>query len=255
VRNYFRAGSSGCRHGAVHYSSLLELGLGSVQPPSRAPSGPRPDFLSELKDKFIRTISGPVARMVTTNRPRNFTAVPSQFGEVKKRFEAADTKGRNRSPASGSANLTEKTPAPSPARDDEQSSDSNAVETRLGRTTPGGDWHGDVVTLHHLLHQHFQSRVMLGPASCKKGGGKGLQGAHVKTSLAPGSEWCSEYLKEQRPAPYRTCWVFRCRLRLHDCNRNSGPLIRALRIIVGNDLIAASVRQATANFEARSTKA
>src|SRR6266436_6194495 len=116
--------------------------------------------------------------------------------------------------------------------------------------------HGDVLiaAITSCTNTSNPSVMLAAGLLAKKAVEKGLQvHSTVKTSLAPGSRVVSEYLKNSGLQPYLDRLGFQIvGYGCTTCIGNSGPLDPRLEeVIVGNDLIAASVLSGNRNFEAR----
>jgi len=266
VRNYFQAqGMFGMpRKGQCDYSSLLELDLGSVQPSLAGPKRPQDRIaLSDLKAKFIELFQAPVTQN-GYNKPaqelhRRFPAGLSD-GAGKETMRGGGQQGSETTPQlSGSGNLTAKNTS---ALTELEMMNNRPTPDVVERTAqpqgrPQADLgHGDVVIAAITSCTNTSNpSVMLGAGLlAKKAVEKGLQvRPTVKTSLAPGSRVVSEYLKNSGLQPYLDRLGFQIvGYGCTTCIGNSGPLDPRLEeVIVGNDLIAASVLSGNRNFEAR----
>src|ERR1043166_843271 len=266
VRNYFQAqGMFGMpAKGQCDYTKVLELNLRDVQPSVAGPKRP-PDriALPELKRKFTELFQAPVQQNGYNKQPQDFARrIPIELGNGGSTQETIGGGGQQASetaPQARGNNVTAKNTSaltelemmnnrPTPDVVAKPASTRPTEQTDLG--------HGDVVIAAITSCTNTSNpSVMLGAGLlAKKAVEKGLRvRPTVKTSLAPGSRVVSEYLKNSGLQPYLDQLGFQVvGYGCTTCIGNSGPLDPRLEeVIVGNDLIAASVLSGNRNFEAR----
>jgi len=260
VRNYFQAqGLFGMpRQGQCDYSTLLELNLSEVQPSVAGPKRPQDRIaLSDMKGRFVELFQAPVQQN-GYNKP---------LPELQNRFQVELGDGARDETVKGGGKQENGVLASSTARN---TSAVTELEMMNNRPTPDvlekkpGEsshraadlGHGDVVIAAITSCTNTSNpSVMLGAGLlAKKAVEKGLQvQPTVKTSLAPGSRVVTEYLNNSGLQPYLDQLGFQVvGYGCTTCIGNSGPLDPRLEeVIVGHDLIVASVLSGNRNFEAR----
>jgi len=266
IRNYFKAqGLFGMPlRGQCDYSSVLELNLSDVQPSVAGPKRPQDRVsLPDLKQKFIELFQASVQEN-GYNKP---------LEEIGRRFSTKfSTEPQPLTVSGGGQQEPETAPVPV-AGPHGTAKDTNALtELEMMNNRPTPDTvvqapepapqppvdlgHGDVVIAAITSCTNTSNpSVMLGAGLlAKKAVEKGLQvRPTVKTSLAPGSRVVTEYLKNSGLQPYLDRLGFNLvGYGCTTCIGNSGPLDPRIEdVIVGNDVIAASVLSGNRNFEAR----
>ena len=222
-RNYFKAqGLFGIpRKGEIEYSQVLDLDLSTVRPNVAGPKRPQDRIeLSKLKASFNTLFEKPV--------------IESGYGKTKEQLSQrfGTTVAAQRSSL---VQLHRETSAPQVAVD-------------IG--------HGDVLiaAITSCTNTSNPSVMLAAGLLAKKAVEKGLTvKPTVKTSLGPGSRVVSDYLEKTGLQVYLDQIGFNIvGYGCTTCIGNSGPLDpRIEEVVVGNDLIAASVLSGNRNFEAR----
>ncbi len=125
------------------------------------------------------------------------------------------------------------------------------------KTSDGMDLgHGDVLiaAITSCTNTSNPSVMIAAGLVAKKAVEKGLKvGAHIKTSLAPGSRVVTDYLKASGLLPHLEKLGFSvAAYGCTTCIGNAGPLAEPLeKAVVDNDLVCAAVLSGNRNFEAR----
>lgn len=266
VRNYFKAqGLFGMPdRGQCDYSSVLELNLGEVQSSVAGPKRPQDRLsLSELKPKFNELFVAPLQQ-------NGYNKPPEEIG---KRFASEFCVApQPRTVSGGGHQEPESAPVPVAGAHSTEKNTSAISELEMMNNRPTPDTvvkepepgrqrgvdlgHGDVVIAAITSCTNTSNpSVMLGAGLlAKKAVEKGLEvRPAVKTSLAPGSRVVTEYLRNSGLQPYLDRLGFNLvGYGCTTCIGNSGPLDPRIEdVIVGNDVIAASVLSGNRNFEAR----
>jgi aconitate hydratase len=249
-RAYFKAqGLFGVpKKGAIDYSQVLELDLGTVAPSLAGPKRPQDRIeIGDLKSRFAELFARPVAES-GYNKPA---------GELSRRFETHF--GGAGLMSGGGRTFLGSAKAGAPA---------DVVEMVDNRPTPGtvsaarpdsgkvSIGHGDVLIAAITSCTNTSNPGVLIAAGllAKKAVERGLSvKRHVKTSLAPGSRVVTEYLTRAGLLPYLEKLGFS--LAAYGCTTcigNAGPLDPGIEeTIVKNDLVCAAVLSGNRNFEAR----
>jgi aconitate hydratase len=266
IRNYFKAqGLFGMPvRGQCDYSSVLQLNLSEVQSSVAGPKRPQDRVsLPQLKQKFTELFQAPVQQ--------NGYSKPLE--EIGKRFSATVSGGEQpRTVSGGGQQESETAPVAVAGPHGTVKNTSALTELEMMNNRPTPDTvievpapaarppvdlgHGDVVIAAITSCTNTSNpSVMLGAGLLAR---KAVEhGLHVrptvKTSLAPGSRVVTEYLKNSGLQPYLDRLGFNLvGYGCTTCIGNSGPLDRQVEdVIVGNDVIAASVLSGNRNFEAR----
>jgi aconitate hydratase len=262
-RNYFQAqGLFGIpRGGECDYSQVIELDLSSVRPSVSGPKRPQDRIaLPDLKTRFLELLEKPVAengfgkkngskrrRFATTiGFPGTTPERPLAGGGGQDPLPPSAARSRGINPWTETEMVNNR---PTPDR---------VEEVQEEHLAPGvvdlGD--GDVLIAAITSCTNTSNpSVMLGAGIlAKKAVERGLSvSPRVKASLAPGSRVVSEYLARTGLQPYLDRLGFNLvGYGCTTCIGNSGPLDpRIEEIVIGNDIVAASVLSGNRNFEAR----
>jgi len=255
VRSYFQAQElfGMPAQGQCDYTSVLDLDLASVEPSVAGPKRPQDRIpLGRLKEQFLALLTsadGYAKKQADVARP-----VQIQLGNGGEPRPGGGDQSPDTLPdgrAKDTSTLTEyemmnNRPTPSRVAQTPQ-------RTRSGTTDLA---HGDVVIAAITSCTNTSNpAVMVGAGLlAKKAVEKGLMvKPWVKTSLAPGSQVVSEYLRKTGLQPYLDRLGFNLvGFGCTTCIGNSGPLDRDLEeAITRNDIICASVLSGNRNFEAR----
>ena len=266
IRNYYKAqGLFGIpRKGEVDYSQELELNLADVEPSVAGPKRPQDRIpLSEVKSRFTELFQ----KTVTEN------GYNKKLDELPKRFATAfchtqplaatvggGSQEQETAPvATGGAHVTTRNtsattelemmnnrPTPDVVREQSQPATPECFDVG----------HGDVViaAITSCTNTSNPSVMLAAGLLARKAVERGLRvRGTVKTSLAPGSRVVTEYFKKSGLQPFLDQLGFNLvGYGCTTCIGNSGPLDPRLEeVIVGNDVIAASVLSGNRNFEAR----
>jgi aconitate hydratase len=229
IEAYFRAqGLFGIpRKGDIDYTRVIELDLTTVVPSVSGPKFPQDRIdLPQIKNRFEML----------------FSKAPAERGYGK---PAADLDKRALIEPSGASRIS------TPSRPEAQAE--LASQERRGTFSVG---HGDVLiaAITSCTNTSNPNALLAAGLLAKKAVEKGLKvGAHVKTSLAPGSKVVTAYLRDAGLLPYLEqlgyhVVAYGCTT----CMGNAGPLDEALEdAVVKNDIIACAVLSGNRNFEAR----
>ncbi len=264
IRNYYTAqGMFGIPlDGEVDYTTVVELGLDTINPSVAGPKRPQDRIeLSNLDDRFIELFTK--------------SLVDGGYGktneDLDKRYPVSMGTERGETATGGGEQAQKSTPE---SIHDTVSPDNTNVTTEIemmnNRPTP------DRVEYHEDEHPSINTTIGNGDVliaaitSCtntsnpsvmiaagivaKKAAEKGMKvPPYVKTSLAPGSRVVTEYLEKAGLQQYLNQVGFNLvGYGCTTCIGNSGPLDPSIEEqIVEHDLIAASVLSGNRNFEAR----
>ena len=264
-QHYFKAqGLYGIpQAGAIDYSSVVELDLGSIEPSLAGPKRPQDRVpLSAMRETFNTLFSKPVAE-------NGFNKPAAELAQ-RHATELHEYSGEVCIPVAGGG-LTDSGSAPvgKPALGSHSSSAASEIEMMDSHPTPAQHsqnaeetkaaveiGHGDVLiaAITSCTNTSNPSVLLAAGLLAKKAVAKGLRvRPHIKTSLAPGSRVVTEYLSNSGLLPYLEQLGFRLvGYGCTTCIGNSGPLDSRLEeAIVAHDLIAAAVLSGNRNFEAR----
>ncbi|MCG3189914.1 MAG: Aconitate hydratase A [Burkholderiaceae bacterium] len=245
--SYFKAqGMFGIpRAGAIDYSSVVKLDLGTVAPSLAGPKRPQDRIeITHLSKQFRSLFSKPVAE-------NGFNQSPDKLGV---RYPVS----ANGAPASDSAAPTPGAPrdlvemtANRPTRDAAHSMASGQAPAP-GLTIGNGDVL--IAAITSCTNTSNPGVLLAAGLLAKKAVQAGLKVApHVKTSLAPGSRIVTEYLTKAGLLPYLEQLGFA--LAAYGCTTcigNAGDLAPEFnKLIVEKDLVCAAVLSGNRNFEAR----
>ncbi len=232
--------------GAIDYSQVVDLDLGTVVPSVAGPKRPQDRIeLQNLKKEFTGAFSRPVTEAGFGKKTEEYSLrVPVTL--------RGDLQG------GGSQELTSLSKA--------RACDINittANEMANNRPTPnhlpavGSDiGHGSVLiaAITSCTNTSNPSVMLAAGLLAKKAVEKGLKpNPVVKSSLAPGSRVVTDYLNKTGLTPYLDKLGFQTvGYGCTTCIGNSGPLAAPIEeAVVKNDLVAASVLSGNRNFEAR----
>jgi len=263
---YYRAqGMFGIpKAGAIDYSEVVDLDLGTVGPAVAGPKRPQDRIeLSELDDKFKSLF---VADVPSGGYGKTQEALGQRF--------AVELCGFGEMTLTGGGDQTAKS-IPLPVLDGDGSTARNTsvaseVEMIVNRPTPDrvevdSDecptekvtvGNGDVLIAAITSCTNTSNPAVMIAAGlvAKKAVEKGMKvPSHVKTSLAPGSRVVTDYLERAGLQKYLNAVGFNLvGYGCTTCIGNSGPLDPGIeKEIIENDIIAASVLSGNRNFEAR----
>ncbi|MBV9214956.1 MAG: aconitate hydratase [Acidobacteria bacterium] len=264
IRNYYTAqemfGVPG--EGAIDYTTVLELDLGTVLPAVAGPRRPQDRIdLAQLDDRFIELFTksvgdggyGKAAEDLEKRFPVEMgtlvTETASGGGEQSPK-SAPESIHSTVSPDNTNV-LTEiemMNNRPTPSRVEYTSDECPAVATNVGN--------GDVMIAAITSCTNTSNPAVMIAAGivAKKAVERGMKvPPYVKTSLAPGSRVVTSYLEKTGLQKYLDEIGFELvGYGCTTCIGNSGPLDPAIEEeIVENDIIAASVLSGNRNFEAR----
>ena len=240
---YFRAqGLFGVpKPGAIDYSSVVSLDLGSVAPSLAGPKRPQDRIeIGNVKSEFGRLFSAPIAEN-GFNQPSDRLAQRFTLGDdngVRAGAGPATPEGAPRMVEEMKANRPLVKPVPAPERGAVSIADGDvliaAITSCTNTSNPG------VLLAAGLL--------------AKKAVEAGLTvRKHIKTSLAPGSRIVTEYLEKTGLLPYLEKLGFS--LAAYGCTTcigNAGDLSPEINeTIIKNNLVCAAVLSGNRNFEAR----
>ncbi len=236
--------------GAIDYSQVVELDLGTVVPSVAGPKRPQDRIeLKNLKKEFTTAFAKPVTENGFGKKAEDLgLRVPvSANGH-------AESGGGSQEPANvGKA----------------KACDTNVLtETEMANNRPTPDvikgapiksaeiGHGSVLiaAITSCTNTSNPSVMLAAGLLAKKAVEKGLKPhSVVKSSLAPGSRVVTDYLNKTGLTPYLDQLGFQTvGYGCTTCIGNSGPLSAPIEeAIVKNDLVAASVLSGNRNFEAR----
>jgi aconitate hydratase len=260
LRSYFQAqGLFGIpRTGECDYSEVIELDLATVDPSVSGPKRPQDRIrLPELKKTFRDLFSKPVAAggygkdpaALTTRFPAHLGR-PVPGGGSQQPVSVAASKARDTN-AWTESEMANNRPSP------DDVSASPTPHSPASHETPTVEvGHGDVLiaAITSCTNTSNPSVMLAAGLLAKKAVEKGLTvSERVKTSLAPGSRVVTDYLAKTGLQPYLDRLGFNLvGYGCTTCIGNSGPLDSGIEeVVIGNDLITASVLSGNRNFEAR----
>jgi aconitate hydratase len=232
--------------GAIDYTQVVELDLGTVVPSVAGPKRPQDRIeLKNLKKEFTAAFSKPVTENGFGKKAEDLaTRAPVQL-------QNGLHGGGSQEPASVSKAKT---------------CDTNvATENEMANNRPTPDHvpavtseigHGSVLiaAITSCTNTSNPSVMLAAGLVAKKAVEKGLKvNPVVKSSLAPGSRVVTDYLNKTGLTPYLDKLGFQTvGYGCTTCIGNSGPLAGPIEeAVVKGDLVAASVLSGNRNFEAR----
>lgn len=240
--------------GQCDYTSLIDVDLASIEPSLSGPKRPQDRIaLGQLKQQFLSLLTrhdgyGKPEAEVARRFPLRIgkPAEPLPGGGQQSADALADGRGRNTSTLTEFEMVDNR---PTPSRH-------GLPEVRSARAEGSSLAHGDVVIAAITSCTNTSNpTVMLGAGLlAKKAVERGLRvPPWVKTSLAPGSRVVSEYLRRTGlQASLDALGFHLVGFGCTTCIGNSGPLERELEdVLIGHDIIGASVLSGNRNFEAR----
>jgi aconitate hydratase len=239
--------------GAIEYSQVVDLDLGTVVPSVAGPKRPQDRIeLTKLKENFTAAFSKPVTENGFGKNPAEFgkavelAAAPSveimSGGGAQKSIAHADAK------AKGTSTTTETEMANNRPTPDVVVAPTPRIDGHVG--------HGSVLiaAITSCTNTSNPSVMLAAGLLAKKAVARGLKvNPVVKSSLAPGSRVVTDYLNKTGLTPYLDQLGFQTvGYGCTTCIGNSGPLHPVIEeAVVKNDLVAASVLSGNRNFEAR----
>ena len=256
-RNYFKAqGLFGMPNkGAIDYSQLLELDLGSVRSSVAGPKRPQDRIeLDSLKSAFLKMLEAPA--------PDGYGKPQQETVRVAKKPVRATTSG-------GGSQEPAPTPKVAARRNTSEVTEEEMVNNRptpdrVASADLDDEFPAAVAELHHgdvliaaitsCTNTSNPSVMIAAGLLAKKAVEKGLRvPAVVKTSLAPGSRVVTDYYQRSGLQRYLDALgFFIVGYGCTTCIGNSGPLHPLIEdAITRNDLVGASVLSGNRNFEAR----
>ncbi|HEY8996005.1 MAG TPA: aconitate hydratase [Lacunisphaera sp.] len=238
--------------GAIDYSQVVELDLGTVVPSVAGPKRPQDRIeLQNLKRDFVAAFTKPVTEAGFGKKAEDIGLRVPVLSSTH-----AVAGGGSQEPASAAR---------------AKASDTNVTtETEMANNRPTPDvlkqgpavtrgseiGHGSVLiaAITSCTNTSNPSVMLAAGLLAKKAVEKGLKANPVvKSSLAPGSRVVTDYLDKTGLTPYLDKLGFQTvGYGCTTCIGNSGPLAAPVEdAIVKNDLVAASVLSGNRNFEAR----
>jgi aconitate hydratase len=239
--------------GAIDYSQVVELDLGTVVPSVAGPKRPQDRIeLQHLKQEFTSAFSKPVTEA-------GFGKSAGDFGKMVELVSAPSMEV-----ISGGGNQTAIVAAESKANNTSVKTETEMANNRptpdvIVACTPrldGRVGHGSVLiaAITSCTNTSNPSVMLAAGLLAKKAVAKGLKvNPVVKSSLAPGSRVVTDYLNKTGLTPYLDQLGFQTvGYGCTTCIGNSGPLHPVIEeAVVKHDLVAASVLSGNRNFEAR----
>jgi len=267
VRNYYKAqGMFGIpRKGECHYSTVLDLDLGAIQPSVAGPRRPQDRIeLPDLKDKFLNLLQKPVTeggygKSEEEIAARYFTRIGT-IDIAKKAIVGGGEQSPTTVPVASAGVVT---PANTSVWTETEMVNNRPTPDRLEEVHPEEFpyaevdlGHGDVLiaAITSCTNTSNPSVMLAAGLLAKKAVERGLTiRAAVKNSLAPGSRVVTEYLQKTGLQVYLDQLGFNLvGYGCTTCIGNSGPLDPTIeQVVAEHDLIAASVLSGNRNFEAR----
>jgi aconitate hydratase len=267
VRNYFKAqGMFGMpRGGDCRYSTLLELDLAGITPSVAGPKRPQDRIeLPDLKQRFIELLQKPIGESgYNKSREDIYKRFQTEIGLDDCVYAPVLAGGGSQAPESAPVKSNGTTARDTSAWTESEMINNRPTPDRVTDATaeefPRASidlGHGDVLiaAITSCTNTSNPSVMLAAGLVAKKAVERGLRvPPSVKTSLAPGSRVVSNYLDRTGLQPYLDRLGFNLvGYGCTTCIGNSGPLDpRIEQIVIGNDLIGASVLSGNRNFEAR----
>lgn len=227
----------------IRYTELIELNLDDIKPSVAGPKRPQDKIeLSRVKDSFIDILKKTYDREYVSPDERPVGKWSDEGGHIPERVPEQEL-------------LTE-----SPGVDIEVKPQPKVAGLKSAHVRAGNSEYllsdGAVVIASITSCTNTSNpSVMIGAGLlAKKAVEKGLiTKPWVKTSLAPGSQVVTEYLKKAKLLPYLEALGFHVvGYGCMTCIGNSGPLpIHIHQAVTGSNLVVASVLSGNRNFEAR----
>ncbi len=228
----------------IRYSEVLELKLDEIKPSVAGPKRPQDKIeLSDVKNSFIEIMKKTYEREYISPDERPVGKWSDEGGHIPERvpeqelaqetLDSVDIEVKTKAKKSGLKSATVRT-----GNSEYLLSDGSVVISSITSCTNTSN-----------------PSVMIGAGLlAKKAVEKGLTTKPwVKTSLAPGSQVVTEYLKKARLLPYLESLGFHVvGYGCMTCIGNSGPLpMHIHQAVTGSNLVVASVLSGNRNFEAR----
>ena len=239
--------------GAIDYSQVVDLDLGTVVPSVAGPKRPQDRIeLSKLKESFVSAFSKPVAENGFGKNAADFSKAVELMaaasvevmtgGGGQKPITHAEAKAKNTS------TTTEREMANNRPTPDVVVAPTPRIDGHVG--------HGSVLiaAITSCTNTSNPSVMLAAGLLAKKAVARGLKvNPVVKSSLAPGSRVVTDYLDKTGLTPYLDQLGFQTvGYGCTTCIGNSGPLHPVIEeAVVKNDFVAASVLSGNRNFEAR----
>ncbi len=249
--NYYRAqGLFGIpQNGQIHYSTELELDLGTVVPSVAGPKRPQDRIdLPRLKQEFISAFSRPVAERGFGKNPDEFYSSVRVSSENHAKGDTDHSYGFRRIPVD---------PSESEMRDQHPTPDLPQELPLSAFPKFNTDLrHGSVLiaAITSCTNTSNPSVMLAAGLLAKKAVERGLSvNPVVKTSLAPGSRVVTDYLRRTGLQTYLDRLGFNLvGYGCTTCIGNSGPLPGPVEeALTKLDIVAAAVLSGNRNFEAR----
>jgi aconitate hydratase len=270
-RNYFKAQNlfGMPQAGEIEYSTLLELNLADVVPGVAGPKRPQDRInLPELKERFIELFEKPTAEngynKSLAQLSERFETAIGLNGHAPKRIQGGGEQAMETTPVSTDLSGLETAAETAAVTEIEMMNNRPTPDRVETADVPDDEFptgvadlgHGDVViaAITSCTNTSNPSVMLAAGLVAKKAVEKGLKvKPTVKSSLAPGSRVVTEYLQQSGLLPYLDKIGFHVvGYGCTTCIGNSGPLDpRVEEVVVGNDLVVASVLSGNRNFEAR----
>ena len=267
VRNYFKAqGMFGMpRGGECRYSTLLELDLAGITPSVAGPKRPQDRIeLPDLRQRFIELLQKPIGESgYNKSREDIYKRFQTEIGLDDCVYAPVLAGGGSQAPESSPIRSNGTTARDTSAWTESEMINNRPTPDRVTDAT-AEDFprasidlgHGDVLiaAITSCTNTSNPSVMLAAGLVAKKAVERGLKvPPSVKTSLAPGSRVVSNYLDRTGLQPYLDRLGFNLvGYGCTTCIGNSGPLDpRIEQVVIGNDLIGASVLSGNRNFEAR----
>ncbi|MES1194593.1 MAG: aconitase family protein, partial [Opitutus sp.] len=237
--------------GAIDYSQVVDLDLGTVVPSVAGPKRPQDRIeLQNLKRDFVGSFSKPVTEAGFGKKAEDLATKThvAASGSFHGGGGSQDPVSASKATACATNPLTEREMANNRPTPDNVTGKAPCMEGDIG--------HGSVLIAAITSCTNTSNpSVMLGAGLlAKKAVEKGLKvNPAVKTSLGPGSRVVTDYLTKTGLQTYLDQLGFQTvGYGCTTCIGNSGPLAAPIEeAVVKNDLVAASVLSGNRNFEAR----
>jgi aconitate hydratase len=239
--------------GAIDYSQVVELDLGTVVPSVAGPKRPQDRIeLQNLKRDFVAAFSKPVTEAGFGKSAADYSKAVEIMAAAGAEFHPGGGSNEPASPAKAAI-------ADTNVSTEREMANNRPVATDTATAAPrihGAVGNGSVLiaAITSCTNTSNPSVMLAAGLLAKKAVEKGLTvNPVVKSSLAPGSRVVTDYLNKTGLTPYLDKLGFQTvGYGCTTCIGNSGPLHPAIEeAIVKNDLVAASVLSGNRNFEAR----
>ena len=241
--------------GAIDYSQVVELDIGTVVPSVAGPKRPQDRIeLPAMKESFTTAFSKAVTengfgKPAGEHRRKPFMSPPTARTPFPRRRWQPEI--RFRRPFGGAVHQSRAT--------EQEMANNRPTPDTVTAAAPrmeGDIGHGSVLiaAITSCTNTSNPSVMLAAGLLAKKAVEKGLKvNSTVKSSLAPGSRVVTDYLEKTGLSPYLDQLGFQTvGYGCTTCIGNSGPLHPAIEeAVTKNDLVAASVLSGNRNFEAR----